>query len=59
MIVHFEIGGKKFRSKVKAKDEETARYMVLGRVKFTKFEPDQDKFNLPPIFKEIFNLNKT
>lgn len=59
MIVYFEICGKKFRSKVKAKDEETARYMVYGLVKFTKFEPDQDKNNLPPIFQDIFNQKKT
>jgi len=39
MIVHFEISGKKFRAKVKANDEETARYMVYGLIKFTKFEP--------------------
>jgi len=44
MIVEFEIGKRKFRAVVRATNEETARLIIYGRIRFLKFEPDDKNF---------------
>lgn len=53
--VYFEIYGKKLKVTVDAKDEEQAKYIVRGAIKFYKVKPVND---IPDFFKEIFSTKK-
>jgi hypothetical protein len=53
--VYFEIYGKKLKVTVEAKDEEQAKYIVRGAIKFYKVKPVND---VPDFFKDIFNPKK-
>jgi hypothetical protein len=53
--VYFEIYGKKLKVTVDAKDEEQAKYIVRGAIKFYKVKPVND---VPDFFKDIFNPKK-
>ena len=37
--VIFDVFGKKFRTKLEAKSDEEARYLILGKIKFEQITP--------------------
>lgn len=55
-IVYFEIFGKKMKTEVKAKDPAKARQQVIDKLIFHKVEVKDNGFDIPDIFKDIFNL---
>jgi|GEM_PF-6733310 len=54
--VYFELYGHKMKSRVLAKSEEEARYMILGKLIFYKVIRQNN--GLPPGFNEIFQKFK-
>jgi hypothetical protein len=54
--VYFEIFGKKMKTEVKAQDPAKARQQVIDKLIFHKVEVKDNGFDVPDIFKDIFNL---
>jgi len=54
--VYFEMFDKRMKTTVEADNEEQAKYMVLGRVKFHRVELAERKMNGKDMFNEIFGI---
>ena len=51
--VYFEIYGKKLKAVVEAKSAEEAKYIVMGKIKWHKIEPESQV----DFLKNIFNID--
>jgi hypothetical protein len=54
-IVDISMGGKTYRTRVEAPNAETAKYEVLGKIKFTQCTPEEKDYDQFDYLMDIMN----